>query len=104
MESRLEIQGNCLIVHLPKEVDHPISDEIRREADRIMRKTYIRMMVFDFSDTVFMDSSGIGLMMGRYRALGMRGDCIRAIGVSAYVEKLLHLSGVYKFVEISRQG
>ena len=30
MESRLEIQGNCLIVHLPKEVDHPISDEIRR--------------------------------------------------------------------------
>ena len=69
-----------------------------------MRKTYIRMMVFDFSDTVFMDSSGIGLMMGRYRALGMRGDCIRATGVSAYVEKLLHLSGVYKFVEISRQG
>lgn len=104
MESRFEIQGNCLTVHLPKEVDHPVSDEIRREADRIMRKTYIRMMVFDFSDTVFMDSSGIGLMMGRYRALGMRGDCIRATGVSAYVEKLLHLSGVYKFVEISRES
>lgn len=104
MESRFEIQGNCLMVHLPEEVDHPVSDEIRRETDRIMRKTYIRMMIFDFSDTVFMDSSGIGLMMGRYRALGMRGDCIRATGVSAYVEKLLHLSGVYKFVEISRKG
>lgn len=104
MESRFEIQGNCLMVHLPAEVDHPVSDEIRRETDRIMRKTYIRMMIFDFSDTVFMDSSGIGLMMGRYRALGMRGDCIRATGVSAYVEKLLHLSGVYKFVEISRKG
>lgn len=104
MESRFEIQGNCLIIHLPKEVDHPVSDEIRRETERIMRKTYIRMMVFDFSDTVFMDSSGIGLIMGRYRALGMRGDCIRAKGVSAYVEKLLHLSGVYKFVEISREG
>lgn len=50
-----------------------------------------------------MDSSGIGLIMGRYRAMGMRGDCIRATGVSAYIEKLLHLSGVYKFVEICRE-
>ena len=38
--------------------------------------------------------------MGRYRAMGMRGDCIQAAGVSTYIEKLLHLSGVYKFVEI----
>ena len=56
--------------------------------------------IFDFSDTAFMDSSGIGLIMGRYRAMGMRGDCIQAAGVSTYIEKLLHLSGVYKFVEI----
>jgi stage II sporulation protein AA (anti-sigma F factor antagonist) len=47
-----------------------------------------------------MDSSGIGLIMGRYRMMGMRGDCIQATGVNSYIEKLLHLSGVYKFVEI----
>lgn len=104
MENRFEVQGNCLMVHLPKEVDHPVSDEIRRETDNIMRKNYIRTMVFDFSGTVFMDSSGIGLLMGRYRAMGMRGDCIRATGVSSYIEKLLHLSGVYKFVEICREA
>ena len=104
MENRFEIQGSCLTVHLPKEVDHPVSDDIRRESDDIMRKQYIRTMVFDFSGTAFMDSSGIGLIMGRYRAMGMRGDCIRATGVSAYIEKLLHLSGVYKFVEICRES
>ena len=38
--------------------------------------------------------------MGRYRMMGMRGDCIQATGVNSYIEKLLHLSGVYKFVEI----
>ncbi len=103
MKSVFEVQGNCLTVHLPEEVDHPVSEDIRKESDNIMRKKYIRIMIFDFSETMFMDSSGIGLIMGRYRAMGMRGDCIRATGVSAYIEKLLHLSGVYKFVEICRE-
>ena len=104
MKSVFEVQGNCLTVHLPEEVDHPVSEDIRKESDNIMRKKYIRTMIFDFSETMFMDSSGIGLIMGRYRAMGMRGDCIRATGVSAYIEKLLHLSGVYKFVEICREA
>ena len=103
MKSVFEVQGNCLTVHLPEEVDHPVSEDIRKESDNIMRKKYIRTMIFDFSETMFMDSSGIGLIMGRYRAMGMRGDCIRATGVSAYIEKLLLLSGVYKFVEICRE-
>ena len=103
MKGVFEVQGNCLTVHLPEEVDHPVSEDIRKESDNIMRKKYIRTMIFDFSETMFMDSSGIGLIMGRYRAMGMRGDCIRATGVSAYIEKLLHLSGVYKFVEICRE-
>ena len=103
MKSVFEVQGNFLTVHLPEEVDHPVSEDIRKESDNIMRKKYIRTMIFDFSETMFMDSSGIGLIMGRYRAMGMRGDCIRATGVSAYIEKLLHLSGVYKFVEICRE-
>ena len=103
MKSVFEVQGNCLTVHLPEEVDHPVSEDIRKESDNIMRKKYIRTMIFDFSETMFMDSSGIGLIMGRYRAMGMRGDCIRATGVSAYIEKLLHFSGVYKFVEICRE-
>ena len=103
MKSVFEVQGNCLTVHLPEEVDHPVSEDIRKESDNIMRKKYIRTMIFDFSETMIMDSSGIGLIMGRYRAMGMRGDCIRATGVSAYIEKLLHLSGVYKFVEICRE-
>ena len=103
MKSVFEVQGNCLTVHLPEEVDHPVSEDIRKESDNIMRKKYIRTMIFDFSETMFMYSSGSGLIMGRYRAMGMRGDCIRATGVSAYIEKLLHLSGVYKFVEICRE-
>lgn len=56
-------------------------------------------MIFDFSETVFMDSSGIGLLMGRYRALGMR-KCVQVVNVNSHIAKLLRLSGVGKYIEI----
>ena len=76
MTSGFEKSGTVLTVHLPAELDHPASDEIRRDSDRIIGHNYIKNMIFDFSETVFMDSSGIGLLMGRYRALGMRGKWV----------------------------
>ena len=99
-----QIKENCLTIFLPAEVDHHNAEEIKREADKVIEEQHIKYVIFDFGRTNFMDSSGIGLIMGRYRAMGMRGDCIRATGVSAYIEKLLHLSGVYKFVEICREA
>ena len=103
MQEMYKLEGTVLTVVLPQDVDHPVTDLVRRETDHIINQNYIRKIVFDFTHTEFMDSSGVGLLMGRYRAMGMRGDCIRATGVSAYIEKLLHLSGVYKFVEICRE-
>ena len=79
VESVFETSGTVLIVHLPVDLDHPVSDDIRRESDRIIGRQYIKNMVFDFSETAFMDSSGIGLLMGRYRALGMRRKCVQVI-------------------------
>ena len=100
MTSGFEKSGTVLTVHLPAELDHPASDEIRRESDRIIGHDYIKNMIFDFSETVFMDSSGIGLLMGRYRALGMRGKCVQVINVNSHIAKLLRLSGVGKYIEI----
>ena len=100
MTSGFEKSGTVLTVHLPAELDHPASDEIRRDSDRIIGHNYIKNMIFDFSETVFMDSSGIGLLMGRYRALGMRGKCVQVINVNSHIAKLLRLSGVGKYIEI----
>lgn len=104
MNPIFEAEGTCLTIILPQELDHPVSDEIRRESDKILEGTYIRTIVFDFKETAFMDSSGIGLIMGRYRALGMRNGCIRAIHANSHIVKLLHLSGVYKYMEIEEGG
>lgn len=102
MRPEFETSGTVLTVKLPTELDHPVSDEIRRESDRIMGRIYIKSMIFDFSGTTFMDSSGIGLLMGRYRALGMRKGCVRVAGVSRHIEKLLKLSGVTRFIETEK--
>lgn len=104
MDEMLMVNGSCLTIFLPGEVDHPVSDAIRRESDRIMERTYIKKIVFDFEKTQFMDSSGIGLIMGRYKALGMRNNALSAVHVSSRMEKLLHLSGVHKYVEISGES
>lgn len=102
MNEMFELEGSMLTVHLPADVDHPVSEQIRRESDRILGSMYIRTMVFDFEKTDFMDSSGIGLLMGRYRALGMRQGCIRAAQVNSHIDKLLHLSGVHRYIEIQK--
>lgn len=104
MDLVYQTNGTCLRVALPEELDHPVSDKIRKDTDKIINEIYIRTLVFDFRNTNFMDSSGIGLLMGRYRVLGMRNGCIRAENVNAHIDKLLHLSGVYKYIQISRQN
>ena len=48
MEAAFYIQGTSLTVRLPGELDHPASDQIRKETDRIMGQTYIKTIIFDF--------------------------------------------------------
>ena len=85
MNEMFQLEGTTLRIILPQELDHPMADLIRKGTEMIAGRTYIRTIVFDFSETEFMDSSGIGLLMGRYRALGMRKDCIQAVGVNGHI-------------------
>lgn len=100
MDLMITTEGTYLTVVLPEEVDHPVADYIRQETDRIMGKIYIRTIIFDFRKTIFMDSSGVGMIMGRYRALGMRKGTIQAVNVGKNIERILRLSGTYKYMHI----
>ena len=100
MDQMFQIGDSILTVSLPVELDHPNSQAISQQIDEILQEQYIRGIVFDFGNTTFMDSSGIGMIMGRYKALGMRQDSIRAIRVNRRIYKILNLSGIYKGREI----
>lgn len=103
MDQMFQRQGTCLTIYLPEELDHPNSDQIREESDKILEEHHIKSIVFDFKKTSFMDSSGIGVIMGRYRALGLRGGSISAVHVNKRINKILHLSGMHKVIEISQE-
>ena len=62
MQELLEQKGNLLLVRVPGELDHHTADKIRQQADYALTREEIQTLVFDFTDTVFCDSSGIRRM------------------------------------------
>ena len=81
MEEWMEVTGNMLKIRAPEELDHHSAEHIRRESDEILARNNIRQIVFDFQKTVFMDSSGIGVIMGRYRNIRLTGGTVKAVHV-----------------------
>ena len=100
MECEYVLKNNVLRILVPGELDHHVASQIQQETDLLVGTYFIHRIVFDFKNTEFMDSSGVGLLMGRYRAMGMRKESIRAAGVSRHIDRLLHLSGLHRYIEI----
>lgn len=100
MEQPFEMKGTTLIIHLPAELDHHSSERIKSEADRVIRSRNIRRVLFDFSHTGFMDSSGIGMIIGRYKMMRFMGGDVQAVRVSDQIRRILVLSGIHKIIDI----
>jgi stage II sporulation protein AA (anti-sigma F factor antagonist) len=100
MEKDFQVVGTSLWIHIPSELDHHNAELIRREADRFLNTKTIRCVIFDFEQTNFMDSSGIGMMMGRYKNIRMLGGRAMAVRVNERIRRILTLSGVYKYLDI----
>ena len=98
MEKIFVIKGTNLTIHMPKELDHHNAEEIKREADRLLGTRNIRSIIFDFEKTSFMDSSGIGLAMGRYNKVKDLAGSIVIVPGSPYVSRVLGLSGLFGLI------
>ena len=97
---KYQVQENCLTIFLPHELDHHNAEEIRRESDHLIIRNHIRYIIFDFAETDFMDSSGIGVIMGRYRMICLIGGEVWAVHANARIRKILTMSGVTKIMQI----
>ena len=86
------IEENCLTIFLPQEVDHHNAEEIKRESDKLIERKHIKYVIFDFQKTDFMDSSGIGVIMGRYRQIYLLGGEVWAVHASDRMKKILTMS------------
>jgi len=95
-----KVIDHCLMIRLPEEIDHHKSAYISENADKYILKDEVNHVVFDFEDTRFMDSSGIGIILGRYKKISCFGGKVFAIHADKQIKRILYISGLSKIVEI----
>ena len=100
MEEMYAVKDNCLFVMMPKEMDHHKADTIRMKIDEYLLDYKAQNVIFDFENTRFMDSSGIGLIVVRYKKVSCFGGKIVAMHVNARIQKILLMSGLKDMIEI----
>ncbi|MBQ7839832.1 MAG: anti-sigma factor antagonist [Lachnospiraceae bacterium] len=100
MEDKFQVIDHYLMIRLPEEIDHHSSRDISRRADHLILDENVNHVVFDFSDTKFMDSSGIGVLAGRYRKISCFGGKVYVVHADNHIRKILKMSGLMNLVEI----
>ena len=89
---------DALVVALDGELDHFCAQSIRRQLDEMLADPSVRYLVLDFDKLTFMDSSGIGVVLGRYRLLRDRGGHIAIVGMNPHIARLFHMSGLDRII------
>lgn len=100
MQTKYEIEELGLAVWVPKELDHHHADVLRAEVELLIHIHHARNLVFDFEQTEFMDSSGIGVLIGRCRNLGYCNGVVYARNLNGRIEKIFNASGLGKIIYV----
>lgn len=90
----LEFNDTVLTAHLKGELDHHSAAVIRKKIDSKAEMLKPRTLELDYSGVQFMDSSGIGLIMGRYRQMSLMGGEVKVTNVPPHLKKIFSLSGI----------
>jgi anti-anti-sigma factor len=88
------LENDTLTAFLRGDIDHHSAKTMREKLDYQIANIRPRVLVLDFKDVGFTDSSGIGLVMGRYKAISALGGEIKIENTSVYVARMLRLGGI----------
>ncbi len=94
MNTTIEASGELLLVYLSGELDHHTARTIREQTDTAIAMKQPRHLILDFKNVTFMDSAGIGLVMGRYRVMQSYKGTMEVRGVTSQTKKLFELAGI----------
>ena len=102
MSVKIEFENEILLCRLCGEIDHHTTLPIRLDIDDRIENCRPKTVILDFSDVTFMDSSGIGLVMGRYKLLNEFGGALEITGLSNNSYKVMHLAGLDRIANIKK--
>lgn len=100
MSVELKLVTDKLTAYLSGDIDHHTAAAMRTEIDHALRTNNIKILTLDFSRVTFMDSSGIGLVMGRQKLAAELGGRCRVADPPAYISKVMKISGIGRLCEI----
>lgn len=105
MSVTLKCKNNTVFAFLKGEIDHHSAPQLREMIDdAVLNFEQAGELVLDFSDVTFMDSSGVGLVMGRYRTAASNGKTLRVENLSERDYRIMKMSGIEKIACVSRRN
>lgn len=90
-------------MEITEEIDHHIVEKIRRKVDDEITRHMPRKTVFDFDRVSFMDSAGIGMIIGRYKMMKLIGGETEIVNISPNVKRILEMSGINKIISMKEK-
>jgi len=99
MQIEFEMTDDILIAVLDGELDHHTSAVIREEIDKTVNAFHSKHLIFNFEKVTFMDSSGIGVIMGRYNKISQLGGRLVITGCNEYIDRILDMAGIYTIAD-----
>ncbi len=100
MEAKLKMAGKTLVVRLEGELDHHVVDGLRSRIDEKITVGKAENVLFNFQAVDFMDSSGLGMVLGRYKAVKERGGQVLACSLRPAVYRVFELSGLFSRIPV----
>lgn len=98
MESKFYDKDKLLILKITDEIDDHNVQNIRRKADYEIERYMPKKIIFDFDSVTFMDSAGIGLIIGRYKLANMIGAKLELSNLTQSVRRIFDMSGILKLI------
>lgn len=102
MPVRIENQDGIITAFIMGDIDHHSAKEIRETIDFALESSLPETLILDFKDVTFMDSSGIGLVMGRYKLMQSMNGQLRIQNVSSHMKKVMRLAGFDKLATFDK--
>ena len=97
-------RGDRLFAYLHGEIDHCKAESVRKSIEASIADPAVRCLILDFTDVSFIDSSGIGMVIGRYKTMKEKGGSMEACGMNKEVERLYRIAGLHRIIPIVTSG
>ncbi len=102
MSVKIELNDQVMIAYLNGEIDHHTAADIRTDIDIRVEGSHPDILILDFTNVSFMDSSGIGLVMGRYKLMNDIEGTLKIVNPSPQIRKVMSLAGIDRLAIIER--